>query len=671
MGRDTVQLETAVLTITQEYLLEFTSEYGISEDLHPELPDRGDRIVDFPEGKIGMYTKFFEFANFRVPISQFLFDILRHYQIHLSQLSVIGEAKPLDSLKNWNNKFFWVDERVFPTMVAWRISAPKDSMPLEGTYSVEDVAILNARRTPIQNNQKPYRFVQSDQRSKSCRDQNWQPFSYCLLGATANGHREPTDRYGGAGRDIRGDGAEDQGPETMAFVVPPVRPLLTTGVAPNIVEEEEMAADAYLVSKRCRKRANKDSNVNASRKETLAGIMNPDPISFAKPSFVLEQDIAQSSKGATVAGGPEPDPTSPTIVMSPRGIYQLEWGVTNGCRLDTPSSCQELVDHLAPPRYFSELRHLPNEEFLGQFNMTLPQKVAMGSQLRLRFEQEAKLLRKSVAQVARWDQRIQAMKGEKKNLETLLEAEADMRKAAEAKNAELAQVIGEEKIKAAFEEFKKYEDERVSARCVEMDSRLDVLSIDFDEELYPHMLTAIAGRRWVIGHGLRLDVLKCAESQELRQTFANVVSVRITKGFCDGLKYGVEQGEAKLDLAMVEGYNSEAEGKFTATMQALKDLKYPLIDELEKLKDAPMDMKIPVYPEVRDPQDPWAVKEEMLLEDAIAANMSRAKKNKKCKIVCHTHDVGSTHHARSDGVPASVPTAVPQGLAILLADVAT
>nr|GEW81957.1 hypothetical protein [Tanacetum cinerariifolium] len=38
MGMDTVQLETAVSTISQEYLLEFTSEYGISEDLHPKLP---------------------------------------------------------------------------------------------------------------------------------------------------------------------------------------------------------------------------------------------------------------------------------------------------------------------------------------------------------------------------------------------------------------------------------------------------------------------------------------------------------------------------------------------------------------------------------------------------------------------------------------------------------
>nr|GFC42829.1 hypothetical protein [Tanacetum cinerariifolium] len=52
MVRDSVQLETAVNTISYEYLLEFTSEYGIPEMLHPELPGPGDRIVDFPEGKM-------------------------------------------------------------------------------------------------------------------------------------------------------------------------------------------------------------------------------------------------------------------------------------------------------------------------------------------------------------------------------------------------------------------------------------------------------------------------------------------------------------------------------------------------------------------------------------------------------------------------------------------
>nr|GFC27993.1 hypothetical protein [Tanacetum cinerariifolium] len=136
----------------------------------------------------------------------------------------------------------------------------------------------------------------------------------------------------------------------------------------------------------------------------------------------------------------------------------------------------------------------------------------------------------------------------------------------------------------------------VEKRYAEMDARLDALSIDFDEELYPHMLTAIVGRRWVIGHGLRLAVMKYAESIELSQSFAN---------------------------------------------------------------------------EVRDPRDPWAVKEEMLLEESIAANVSRAEKKKRCRVVCRTHRVGFAHHARSDGVPVSVPTVAPQGLAILLADAAT
>nr|GFC08960.1 hypothetical protein [Tanacetum cinerariifolium] len=44
---------------------------------------------------------------------------------------------------------------------------------------------------------------------------------------------------------------------------------------------------------------------------------------------------------------------------------------------------------------------------------------------------------------------------------------------------------------------------------------------------------------------------------------------------------------------------------------------------------------------------------------AIAANISRAEKKKRCRIVCRTHGVGSAHHARSDGVSVSAPTVVP------------
>ncbi|GKC47614.1 hypothetical protein Tco_1065336, partial [Tanacetum coccineum] len=309
-------------------------------------------------------------------------------------------------------------------------------MPLEGTYSVEDVAILNARRTPIQK--QPETLL-------------------CLVGLSR--------RYF-LGDDVYPIFLHDDGREMDLFnlISAPNPVVIKTGTRPRTAHEE-----------------------------TPTGTMNLDPISFAKPSSVPEQDIAQS------------------LIHVFQGSYRCR---RSRARPYFPyyyymylSLIHELVDHLAPPGYFSELRHLPNEEFLGQFNMTLAR---------------------------------QAMEGEKKNLETLLEAEADMRKVAKAKNAELVKEM--ESLRAQFTEL---QDERVSARCAEMDSRLDALSIDFDEELYPHMLTGIDGRRW---------------------------------------------GEAKLDLAMVEGYDSEAEGKFIATMQALKDLKYPLIDELENLRDAPMDV---------------------------------------------------------------------------------
>ncbi|GJU31309.1 hypothetical protein Tco_1174898 [Tanacetum coccineum] len=207
-----------------------------------------------------------------------------------------------------------------------------------------------------------------------------------------------------------------------------------------------------------------------------------------------------------------------------------------------------------------------------------------------------------------------------------------------------------------------------------MDARLDTLSIDFDEELYPHMLTTIAGRRWVIGHGIRLAVMKYVESIELRQVFANVVSAGIAKGISEGLKHGVEHGKAKLDLAAIETYDPEADAKYVMALHVLKDLKYPLVDQLEKLKDAPIDLimaSLHLESDVSNPRDPLAFKEEILLEDTIAANISRAEKKKKCRVVCRTHGVGSAHHARSDGVPVSVSTVTPQGLAILLADAAT
>nr|GEW82175.1 transposase (putative), gypsy type [Tanacetum cinerariifolium] len=494
MGRDTVQLETAVSTISQEYLLEFTSEYGISEALHPELPGLEDRIVDFPEGKVGVYTKFFEFANFRLPLSQFLFDILGYYQINLSQLSVICAAKQ----EAWEK---------YPVMLHQALRLFKKlEQPLllggrEGVPNYRRLAHECSKRWDAGRENVLHEGCENTRHTPYLNPETTRDIDLFNLIRPPN----PT----------KSTGPEDQ--KTAAPEVPPPENVPTVRGAPEAGPAERVAATDLHAVKERRKRGHDGVDTNAPPKllrrdhvdprptestrggESLASIelgmgstrpsptpqgvsadvSDSNPLSFADPQSRPSTDVARSSKGAAAAGDPESENTS------------------------------------------------------------------CASMLRLRFEQEAKLLKKSVAQVVHRDKRIQARENEIKNLETLLEAEAYMKKAAEDKSAELSQelenmrgpfsdlqvsnnrlsqqvstlqeqVSEEEKLKAAFEEFKRYEDKRVEQRCAEMDARLDALSIDFYEELYPHMLTAIAGRRWMIRRGLRLAVMKCGESIELR-----------------------------------------------------------------------------------------------------------------------------------------------------------
>ncbi|GJW19898.1 hypothetical protein Tco_0027334 [Tanacetum coccineum] len=750
MVRDTIKLENVVSTISQEYLLEFTSEYGIPEGLHLELPGLEDTIVDFPEGKVGVYTKFFEFANFRIPISEFLFDILGHYQIHLSQLSVIGAAKVGHFEINWekhptvlyktpgllkkleqsiflggresishrrglalkrsegwdtNSGLLFNGERnsikhtldpypkttrspIMPDMDLFKlISAPNLTKVKAGTRprAAYEVPLLTVTASRVIDMEDPTAATESS-RTPSTIEKSPLDFS----------NENPSQQI------TKGDGTEDQVLDEVSREIPPEANPTTTGVVLEL--EKEVTVMGPRVNKRRRKRANDEADANASRKvlrndhaaaipeqnthrgkslasmgleagttfvtpatqEALSGaksVSDPNPLSYARPQPYPERDMAQSSKekapeipsehvatteeqGQKLMESPQSGKSSSFLSMdgSPGDIYQPKWGMTNNCRLDTSNVCKDTVDHIVPSGTV---------------------------------ETEVKGLRNQTG-----------------NLGTLLEAEVDMKKVAETKNAELT-----EEIKAAFEEFKKYEDERVNSRCVEMDARLDALSIDFDEELYPHMLTAIAGHRWVIGHDIRLAVMKCVESSKIRQAFADVVFAGLAKGISEGLKYGVEHGKAGRYLADIKAYDPEDNNKLVKALQDLKDLKYPMVDQLERLKDARMEivmasfhlesdteedapqwirdlrmsssqLKIHVYPEVRDPEDPWAVKEEML-EDAIAANRSQGEKKKKCRVVCRTHGIGSAHHARFDGVPVSVPTIASQGLAILLADAAT
>nr|GEX69573.1 reverse transcriptase domain-containing protein [Tanacetum cinerariifolium] len=600
-------------------------------------------------------------------------------------------TKPLDSLKNWNNHFFWVDERVFSTVMDWR-NAPKDGIPAAGTYSIEAVRALDTHHMDL------FSLICAPNPTKvKVGSRPRAPHKVHLLTLTANRVIEmddpatATDSSGVPPTIERSlldfsleAGASDQG--TAASEVSPSGDV-PAAAAPEPSQVGVAAADPPVATERRKRgRDGTDANTPPSHCE---GIM-----------LILDPQGALMGERASLPYSWAWYPPFPCLKMhlqaSVTRIHYVLLILRPALRPMWPSPPQVLLSReTRSPRMLLPLLRSGRREY----NVNLAQKVAMGSQLHLRFEQEAKLLKKSMAQAAE-DKSV----GLIKELEDMRARFSDLQVSHEHLSQQVAslkeQVIEEKKLKAAFEEFKRYEDDRVERRCAELDAHLDALSIDFDEELYPHMLTTIAGRRWVIGHGLRLAAMKCDESLDMRQAFADVVSVVIAKGMSEGLRHGVEHGQAQRNVESIEAYDPEAEAKFVAALQALKDLKYPLLDQLEGLKDVPIDvimadlylesdteedapqcirdlrpsssqLTIPVYPKVRDPRKPWACKKEIVLADAIAANISRAKKKKKCRIVCHTHGVGSAHHARSDGVLVSAPTVVPQGLALLLVDAAT
>ncbi|GJU51534.1 hypothetical protein Tco_1221089 [Tanacetum coccineum] len=662
MGRDTIQLENAVSTISQEYLLEFSSEYDIPESLHPELPGPEEMIVEFPEGKVGVYTKFFEFCKFSHPYITIPFRYPWSLPNSFVTIQTTREKHPTMLYKT-------------PGL----LEKLEQSIFLGGRENISHRRGLAHKRSEGWDASSELIFrIESDSIEHT-------PNGGAVVASESSGtpstiEKSPLDF---ANKDppqtiTEWGGTEDRVQDEVAYEIPPTGNASTTGVALETGLEKEVAAMRPFVNKRHCKRGSNEAEVNAPPKvlrrdhdafrpvqithrgkslasmgldagsilstpatqgpsTAMKSVSDAEPLSSKEAATEIPTKKVATTEVNIQFSARSPESkrltSIPFVVGSPGSIYQPGWGVTN--------DYQDMANHIVPPGYFSELRHLPNADFLSQYNINLAWQVAMGSQLRLRFEQEGCGIRSARPLES----------------DTLLEAEVDMKKAIEANNAELAkeldslrvyfsdvqvsnnqlaeqvlnlqaQVTGEEKIKSAFEDFKKYEDDKVEQRCAEMDARLDKISVDFDEELYPHMLTAIAGRRWVIRYGLRLAVMKCAESSKIRQAFVDVVSAGLAKGMREGLNYGIEHGKAGRDLADIEAYNSEANSKL-------------------------------------------AVKEEVLLEDAIAANISQAKKKKKCKVVCHTHGIDSAHHARSDGIPVSTPTIVPQGLAILLADAAT
>ncbi|GJS90486.1 hypothetical protein Tco_0773122 [Tanacetum coccineum] len=156
---------------------------------------------------------------------------------------------------------------------------------------------------------------------------------------------------------------------------------------------------------------------------------------------------------------------------------------------------------------------------------------------------------------------------------------------------------------------------RASAQLnAELDARIAELNHDMDTELYPHMLTAVAGRR-------------------------KVIYMAINNGIQEGLEACIEHGRAGRSLAAVEAYDSGVEAKYVAAVHNLENVSFPLLDQLEALKDSPLELLMSSLTlegsYIEDDPTPKfrkSISHEILLSDALAALRARCEKHKKARL---------------------------------------
>nr|GFA68991.1 transposase (putative), gypsy type [Tanacetum cinerariifolium] len=159
------------------------------------------------------------------------------------------------------------------------------------------------------------------------------------------------------------------------------------------------------------------------------------------------------------------------------------------------------------------------------------------------------------------------------------------------------------------------------------EEKLRKLSIKYDEELYPHLVSSIAKRGWLISHGLRLAAMCTLESQEVKQSFGDVVKYALARGRAEAVEELHENKLLTVPTAQVPGYNKDAYKELVAAMEKMKLLELPHIMQLEHDQDYPIDV--------------------------IMAGLAKKKGVKGKAILC---GVGAAHLPRSDGVPVSVAT---------------
>nr|GEX89158.1 hypothetical protein [Tanacetum cinerariifolium] len=335
-------------------------------------------------------------------------------------------------------------------------------------------------------------------------------------------------------------------------------------------------------------------------------------------------------------------------VGSSSTVYVPRWRATNGFGLDDSGICLEMLDEFAPQKFFASVRGVDHDQLFTEFNVGAARQISLNAEAELLKVKDgeieslkAQLLLKEAkaveaihlrAEVFKFEAAEQSLRGEVRVLRdhdvalereknelsvkvTDLSASVKVREqkvadldaqvsAVKLQNDNLVGQVHELEISSdglhekvdAYEDFvgqlEKFYDEKLE----EVNEKFDKLCADFvdmalhlKEKFYPHLLTTISGRRWLLTHGMELAVVKCLNSTEYLSALGAAISKAVEKGMQEGLSAGITYGAEGRKLADVAAYNPSAKADYLSALQHLQNVNFSLIAKLKSNKDASVD----------------------------------------------------------------------------------
>ncbi|GKD76719.1 hypothetical protein Tco_1339340 [Tanacetum coccineum] len=335
------------------------------------------------------------------------------------------------------------------------------------------------------------------------------------------------------------------------------------------------------------------------------------------------------------------------IVVDPdfdiQKVYVPQWSVTNGSRLDDGRVNREMLDEFAPLKFFASIHEMEHDQLFTEFNVGAACQISLSAEARdAEIEGlKAQLLVKEAEAAEAIRLRAEASKFEaiEKSLQDELRVLKDHNTTLEKEKSELdvkvadlvasvhvreqeagdldamvtsvksqndnlvdqvhkletSSTVLQEKVTVyedCMSQLEKFQDEQMDVvyeKFNKLHADFIEMALYLEERLYPHLLTTIAGRRWLLTYGMELVVAKCLNSSEYLSALGAAISKAIEKGMQDGLAARITHGQEGRVLTDVAAFNPSAESDYIFALQDLQSVNFSLLADLKSNKDASLE----------------------------------------------------------------------------------